>query len=70
MFRKKQLQIEYKRSKQNPLDHCYARPKHPNGDLSDWEAFILGPRGTPYEFGLFKVKITIPNDYPFKPPKI
>lgn len=29
-----------------------------------------GPRNTPYENGIFKLKITMPNDYPFKPPTI
>jgi ubiquitin-protein ligase len=29
-----------------------------------------GPQGTPYENGIFKLKILIPDDYPFKPPTI
>jgi ubiquitin-conjugating enzyme E2 D/E len=31
---------------------------------------IKGPLGTPYENGIFKLKIVIPDDYPFKPPTI
>jgi ubiquitin-conjugating enzyme E2 D/E len=31
---------------------------------------IKGPSGTPYENGIFKVKIVMPDDYPFKPPTI
>ena len=29
-----------------------------------------GPSNTPYENGIFKLKIVIPDDYPFKPPTI
>jgi len=30
--------------------------------------YFKGPPGTPYENGVFKVDINIPNEYPFKPP--
>ena len=36
--------------------------------LSDtWSATFQGPMGTPYENGLFRLKIRIPEDYPFRP---
>jgi ubiquitin-conjugating enzyme E2 D/E len=31
---------------------------------------LKGPSDTPYENGIFKLKIIIPIDYPFKPPTI
>lgn len=37
-------------------------------DLTQLTGTFIGPPGTPYEGGLFKVDITIPNQYPFKPP--
>lgn len=37
-------------------------------DLTHLTGYFQGPPGTPYEKGLFKVDIKIPNEYPFKPP--
>lgn len=37
-------------------------------DLTKLVGFFKGPPGTPYENGVFKVDISIPNQYPFKPP--
>lgn len=37
-------------------------------DLTHLIGLFQGPPGTPYEKGVFKVDIKIPNDYPFKPP--
>ena len=37
-------------------------------DLTRLIGYFKGPPGTPYEGGVFKVDITIPNQYPFKPP--
>jgi len=43
----------------------------PIGDtMADWEAMIMGPSDTPYEGGKFKLRITIPNLYPFSPPTV
>ncbi|CDK28735.1 unnamed protein product [Kuraishia capsulata CBS 1993] len=39
-------------------------------DLSHLTGSFLGPPGTPYEGGLFKVDIQVPNEYPFKPPLV
>ncbi|OBA21147.1 ubiquitin carrier protein [Metschnikowia bicuspidata var. bicuspidata NRRL YB-4993] len=37
-------------------------------DLTHLTGYFNGPPGTPYEKGVFKVDINIPNEYPFKPP--
>ncbi|CCG82392.1 Ubiquitin-conjugating enzyme E2 1 [Taphrina deformans PYCC 5710] len=39
-------------------------------DLSHLKGTFHGPTETPYEGGLFTVDIQIPNDYPFRPPKM
>lgn len=45
-----------------------ARPKGDN--ISHLFGSIQGPGDTPYEGGIFEVDITVPNDYPFEPPKM
>jgi len=42
-------------------------------DINDFFHFIAlleGKKGTPYEGGTFKIRIEMPNDYPFEPMKI
>ncbi|SBS96679.1 ubiquitin-conjugating enzyme, putative [Plasmodium malariae] len=41
-----------------------------DSNIFEWVGFIKGPAGTPYEDGHFILDITIPNDYPYNPPKI
>ncbi|SBS85064.1 ubiquitin-conjugating enzyme, putative [Plasmodium ovale curtisi] len=41
-----------------------------DSNIFEWVGFIKGPMGTPYEDGHFILDITIPNDYPYNPPKI
>lgn len=37
--------------------------------LADIQADIDGPTGTPYEAGTFRMRLTLPSDYPSSPPK-
>ncbi|KAK9478578.1 ubiquitin-conjugating enzyme/RWD-like protein [Lipomyces japonicus] len=39
-------------------------------DISRLKGYFDGPSGTPYEGGHYQVDIEIPNEYPFKPPKM
>ncbi|CAH2070456.1 unnamed protein product [Thlaspi arvense] len=43
-------------------------PKSDN--LTRLTGTIPGPTGTPYEGGTFQIDITIPEGYPFEPPKM
>ncbi|XP_069133750.1 ubiquitin-conjugating enzyme E2 T-like [Argopecten irradians] len=38
--------------------------------IDELEAQIIGGEGTPYENGIFKIDIQIPERYPFEPPKV
>lgn len=38
-------------------------------DVTDIQATIEGPAGTPYEGGLFRVKLVLGKDFPAAPPK-
>lgn len=37
--------------------------------MTDIQADIEGPIGTPYEGGLFRCKLAVENDFPNNPPK-
>lgn len=64
----KRLQKEFLDMQKDDTPNLSASPI--NDNLFEWEAIILGPIGTPYEGGVFYLNISIPSNYPFKPPTV
>ncbi|KAL4185985.1 hypothetical protein AMTRI_Chr10g233560 [Amborella trichopoda] len=41
-----------------------------SSSLTNLEAHLKGPEGTVYSQGLFKIKVQVPDRYPFRPPNV
>ncbi|KAL5340116.1 ubiquitin-conjugating enzyme/RWD-like protein [Aspergillus crustosus] len=39
-------------------------------NLYEWKILLDGPEGSPYHKGKFTLKLTLPTEYPFKPPTV
>ena len=63
---RKELKLLEEESKSMP--GCSAGPV--GDDLLNWQGIIVGPEGTPYVGGVFKLEIKFPSDYPYKAPKV
>ena len=64
----KRIKIELIQFNREPEANCYIEVIKDN--LSHLQVTFIGPKGTPYEKGLFVLDIKIPNNYPFMPPSI
>jgi ubiquitin-conjugating enzyme E2 D/E len=63
----KRLQREFENIVKDPPSNCSAGLLEDN--FYEWEARIIGPSDTPYEGGIYTLRIHIPMDYPFVPPQ-
>lgn len=64
----RRLQTELSEITSKPSENCSAGPI--GDDLSKWQATIIGPIGSPYENGTFKLSIVFPPNYPFSSPQV
>lgn len=64
----KRLGAEASEMRSKPPENCSANPIGDN--LIHWEAVIIGPKGSPFENGIFRLDIQFPQNYPFNPPKV
>jgi ubiquitin-conjugating enzyme E2 D/E len=64
----KRINLELKKLEENPIEGISVVQKDKN-DIFNCRGMIIGPKGTPYEDGIFYLDIEYPKDYPFQPMK-
>lgn len=62
------LNKEFEKIKNEPVDNISVNIV--DGESHHWIASIIGPKGTPYEDGIFNIDIKFPHDYPFRAPSV
>eukprot|EP00727_Mastigamoeba_balamuthi_P010318 m51a1_g5909 putative ubiquitin-conjugating enzyme e2 (152) ;mRNA; f:8757-9599 len=64
----KRIERELMEFTKNPQQWISVKPAA--GNVYLWKAQLIGPDNTPYEKGVFSLDVTIPPEYPFRPPKV
>lgn len=59
---------ETQKLNQEPIVGIYAEPQKDNPRY--FNVMIAGPKDSPYEGGLFKLQLYLPEEYPMVPPKL
>ncbi|QPG72715.1 Ubiquitin-conjugating enzyme E2 7 [Brettanomyces nanus] len=65
----KRLLKEFKELLNEPTEGIIAGPVCED-NLFIWNCLLVGPSGTPYEYGIFRATMKFPKDYPLSPPKM
>lgn len=53
-----------------PEEYSSFSLKANENNIYEWNGFIYGPVGSPYEGGIFKYHLIVPVEYPFKAPRL
>jgi len=63
------LQNQFKQLMKEPVEGFTVEiPDESN--MFEWDVYIQGPQDTEFEGGIFKAKMSFPQDYPYKPPEL
>jgi len=65
----KRLMRELNEMRELPPENCSAYAID-NNNIYRWVGVIIGPEGSPYHGGVFKLNINFTESYPFDPPEI
>lgn len=65
----RRIQQEFKDARMNQNPSIQWGLEDPSNNRN-WWAIIIGPEGTPYDGFKLTLNITIPDDFPFKPPQV
>eukprot|EP00694_Reclinomonas_americana_P004973 EC793431.1.p1 GENE.EC793431.1~~EC793431.1.p1 ORF type:complete len:157 (+),score=35.30 EC793431.1:78-548(+) len=63
------LMNDVRQMRTEPPDGCSGAPLS-DDNLYVWQCTIFGPSDTPWEGGIFTLKMTFPEQYPEKPPRL
>mmetsp|Transcript_8207 Transcript_8207/g.13259 ORF Transcript_8207/g.13259 Transcript_8207/m.13259 type:complete len:165 (+) Transcript_8207:180-674(+) len=66
---KQRLMTDLKEMHNEPPEGCSAAPANDN-NLFVWNASIIGPDESPWEGGIYGLRLHFPDSYPSKPPKV
>jgi len=67
----KRLQKELEKLQKDPVPGCTAKLRDEKSkNYYEWEAYIEGPKESPYENGIFRLHLAFPKNYPIKPPQV
>ncbi|MCJ1356009.1 MAG: hypothetical protein MMC33_006003 [Icmadophila ericetorum] len=68
MSSQKRIQRELSDLEKQPLAGYTITPSDQN--IHEWKILLAGPPSTPFSSGTFHLQLSLPSDYPFKPPVI